>query len=1227
MAMASCVSAVAFGAPVTTVEELTAAIAAASDTDPSEIELAATTFELTAQITISKPITLKGASRESTIVTRKSGSIRLFRLNHADAALKDMTVQNGNCGTGSGGNVLLTLGTVENCILQGGKGCSNAQGGSNIAIFDGNNGAVTSSGVVRNCIIRNGLAEIGQNEHSGAALFARKTSSVLIEGCEFYDNKAYCDPRSLVGAGAIAVYSDGNGVVVKKCTFVRNGGVGIGAIYSGNGKVSLQDCLFALNRPVRAGASSNDLKGSYSSVKNCAFDTQVPNVTGVDKATCVAGRLSFVNAAGTDFTPVAFDSVAVGKASDGGDIGVKQSVAPTSLACFAECDKATAAVPFTATFRAAASASSGVSFTWDFGDGSAAVETAEAEVTHEYTATGTYAVRVTASVGGETSAPCSLTVTGAQKDYSVSTVAELTAALAAAGEGAVITLAEGDYEFTAGTSLADYPYGNTALILQKGVTIRGGSSDPTKTTLKVSGNTLANLKNTGNRSRALRLVYLRHPNCRVEGLTLFGGTLSGAAYWVGGAALVDYDGGCLSNCVITASSITGNQVGGSALAMYGGLATHLSITNNFCYMSNSDTGGGQAILFQTGVLRNSLIADNESQSAKASTTYNVGGVALKGSSVLESCTVAGNKSFGCGGVRQYDSGATVRNCQIQGNASSGYGLDSIYQQVYPHASGFANFINCASTVAIKDGTKEGVSCVKGEMPYGDNWRPVYGSVALENGLVQSWMTEAGDLDGNPRLGQDNKVDIGCYQFQKSSVVGSFTLSAPEGPIPSTVAFVATASSEEGAITSYVWDFGDGSDPVETTAPTASHEYTAIGTYLPKLSVKIGAKSYAIDGTATFKAGPAVMHVINAAFNPGEAYPYDDWAKATTNLQTALDAAVVGSRIVLSRGVHTNNFETKIDKACVVSGETADARDTVVWRPFVVAGNETVVRRNVYLDHANARIENLTLAGGGIQDKTSEFGANVQIASQGGTISNCVITGGRIVGTSQNISAGSALAMFNGLVTHSVISNNYSKLANNDNGTGGAVVQLGSGALAFCLVTGNQVNDSILSGASAYKFGRIVSVKDGRLLHCTIVSNDVGRGWTVARADEAVSGAIVNCLIASNKTENALAGHEAAKVFRQTENVNTYAQLDHCFGDAEYAPANPAKYVYDRELSFREDGDAKWLPSAKSLAARRAAAKPETVGAKYLDGTPVPAKHAAAGCYPSWGRIGLMLQVR
>ena len=67
-----------------------------------------------------------------------------------------------------------------------------------------------------------------------------------------------------------------------------------------------------------------------------------------------------------------------------------------------------------------------------------------------------------------------------------------------------------------------------------------------------------------------------------------------------------------------------------------------------------------------------------------------------------------------------------------------------------------------------------------------------------------------------------------------SPIASFTMSPTSGQAPLAVSFDATGSSDaDGAITSYVWNFGDGES---STGATAAHTYITEGSYTAQLTV-------------------------------------------------------------------------------------------------------------------------------------------------------------------------------------------------------------------------------------------------------------------------------------------------------------------------------------------------------------------------------------------------------
>lgn len=69
-----------------------------------------------------------------------------------------------------------------------------------------------------------------------------------------------------------------------------------------------------------------------------------------------------------------------------------------------------------------------------------------------------------------------------------------------------------------------------------------------------------------------------------------------------------------------------------------------------------------------------------------------------------------------------------------------------------------------------------------------------------------------------------------------TVAGVLTPAFSSTPTLLSVAFNAGASTATGDIVSYVWDFGDGSDPVTDTDATITHVYDEAGTYTVSLTI-------------------------------------------------------------------------------------------------------------------------------------------------------------------------------------------------------------------------------------------------------------------------------------------------------------------------------------------------------------------------------------------------------
>jgi len=59
---------------------------------------------------------------------------------------------------------------------------------------------------------------------------------------------------------------------------------------------------------------------------------------------------------------------------------------------------------------------------------------------------------------------------------------------------------------------------------------------------------------------------------------------------------------------------------------------------------------------------------------------------------------------------------------------------------------------------------------------------------------------------------------------------------PQGVVPFSIEFDASGSEDpDGSIISYLWDFGDNSEPIPTTAPRATHKYQKVGLWPVKVT--------------------------------------------------------------------------------------------------------------------------------------------------------------------------------------------------------------------------------------------------------------------------------------------------------------------------------------------------------------------------------------------------------
>ena len=231
--------------------------------------------------------------------------------------------------------------------------------------------------------------------------------------------------------------------------------------------------------------------------------------------------------------------------------------------------------------------------------------------------------------------------------------------------------------------------------------------------------------------------------------------------------------------------------------------------------------------------------------------------------LLDNCTVVGNLSS-VNSSGSYEGGGTywsmLRNCIVWNNyrksGSSSYTLSNttlgtnVFTCTTPLPAGAGNFTN--DPLFVASGTGYGTNYTGGDLHLQD------ASPCLNTGTNQSWMADARDLDGNPRLGS-GRVDMGAYERQGPALsvtptnrsvgatAGSTTFSVENAGI-GVLAYVATESESWLSIS----DGGSG-----TNSGTMTVEYEAN----PNATARTGT----VTVTATGAAGsPATLKVVQAA---------------------------------------------------------------------------------------------------------------------------------------------------------------------------------------------------------------------------------------------------------------------------------------------------------------------------------------------------------------------------
>jgi hypothetical protein len=254
---------------------------------------------------------------------------------------------------------------------------------------------------------------------------------------------------------------------------------------------------------------------------------------------------------------------------------------------------------------------------------------------------------------------------------------------------------------------------------------------------------------SGNNS--VRTVNLQSSGAVIDGFTIRDGSL---AYGLGQNLYLQP--GTAKNSRITACKINSAQGGG--VCADGGHLVNCIVDGN----TVNGQGPAGVDLRNASTMVNCLVTGNK---RTAGSSFWGGGVrAQSASAAIRNCTITDNWEYDAtkGSGLQLDQAATVVNCIIARNGRNGAPADFAnnllgktnnvsYTCVWPPAFNYAAL------------TKMVTSDPRFMDPAGGNFRLNKLSPCRNQGLYQSWMLGAVDLDGAVRVDHKEAVDLGAYE--------------------------------------------------------------------------------------------------------------------------------------------------------------------------------------------------------------------------------------------------------------------------------------------------------------------------------------------------------------------------------------------------------------------------------------------------------------------------------
>ena len=1054
------------GSQASPFKTIAAGVSAASAGD--EIVVAAGTYAISATINLSKAITVRGATGNPADVTlsgaKSADASPVIKFSNANATVASLRVYQGGSYNNKGGSVWMASGGVlTNCIVEASRitGNSNIQ---SVGVYINGGGRVTGC-IIKNChsATTGGITAVGVRIVNGTL------ENTLVTGCDRAD---YAESINTTGV----VYLEKG--IVRNCTIAGNTVSHYPLYVANSADCTVVDTIAWGNTELRnkSNAHPNASIGASANVTNlCTTGSFGVNPVNADPC--------FKNAAGKDYFLMP-GSPCIGAGVNGGDIGCYPFDAATpSLGVKAGAYTGVNSLTTTLTLTASGYDLTGATVEW------AGLGETGATATHTF-GPGTYSLAANVTLADSSSLsvtlpnairvttdiPMFVDASSANPVVPYSTpataAATLDAALAIAGQGSVIYVANGTYQLT-----KDYN------ILDNVKIIGTGERD----------STIVNAKS------GCRFFFLGNANALVAGLWMQGGN----ATRTGGGIYIAGGGGTVSNCVIHNCKSGTNAADGGGLRM--NAAKALCIQTKIMNCGNkSGFGHGAGVFINSGTLADCIIISNK-PSTYGNTSSRGGGIYLATSTAnakVINCTVAKNTAYEGGGIyRVAEAGYVCNTIAYNNSASTGNGnIVAPSSTTRPPSTCISNL---CSTVELGVNPQL-VTAAPYELPTYE-LSATASAKCIDQGCTEI-VTSALDFAGNPRV-FNGTVDIGAYEYSKTEISPGF-ISDVTYAVGETGKFIFTASVQGADIDqcSCSWFF-DGAT-AEAGTGTVFTNTLPIGKHSVRLVLSYGGSEYEHEEPAGFvTVYPADIYADVAATS--SEWPYATPATAASNIEEAVSQALrPGVTLHVARGRYRLSSTVHIGEGRRIIGAGMDET--------VLDGRGSV--RVMSINGRGAYVEGLCVSNG-----ANAQGSGLYIYGDGGTFAKGKIAQSK--GTT-NLSAGGAwIRGANSKVTQSVVEGNSTWHVSGAAESGTGVDHSGGGIVVH---EGAVLDNSLVIGNKAKDGSGILVSEGGKVRNCVVVGNVTGsEDDSYRRAAVRIrSGSVINCIVCDN-TNSAAASPSSA----------------------------------------------------------------------------------------------------